>query len=449
MSKADSYGIAVDELEMRHGCIDGIEILNSEMEEMVRREIKYLHTQYTAHLTETGYDEYLCLMKRFSVPFQETLKIVKKYMLDQLSDYFSLVCDEIAIPQEKRLLFRLELDALAEIQIGNNEFVDYIASFKNAWKEKFPQHRYDDNIEKYIRTKKGICISAFGNKLGSIRNEKALFDLLAAVNIKLALSNGASDPGDLHDKVTYQTKNLSDNIRKNTFNECERKMTIYYHLQQTENYNAALSQEMIPYKTGLLYVNDILMEEIAFRDKSNQSSQQSRIRDDKNDSEMEKYARKYDVLISQKDAEIYDLKRELEYYEGIRSQEFRSELSQYTKAMMDIFQRLCDRKYGSPLNELYLMGNGLSEFNGDKMKAIVQNFLFVLNSIGISPYDVDKIGNKVPFDSEEANEIYSVNEKDVAEGLNRGLLSYPGWKYKGENLVLPWVMVEKEVDKNG
>ena len=457
MCKAGAYTIAVDEMEMRRSCIDRIKLLNSEMVELVLREIKYLHNQYTTALTEKDYDEYLNLMERFSAPFQDTLEIVEKYLLDytkkymphQSSDYFLLACDKMAIPQENRLLFLLELDALAEIQIGNNEFVDYIASFKQAWKEKFPQYNYDDTIEKYIRDKKGVCISAFGNKMGNIRNEKAIFDLLAAVNIKLALSNGASNPNDLHDKVTFQTKSLSDNIRKNVFNDCEQKMTTYYGLQQIENYNIALSKEMIPYKTGLLYINDVLMEEIAFRDKSNQPSQQSRIRDDKNDSEMEKYVRKYDVLISQKDAEIYDLKRELEYYEGIRSQEFRSELSQYTKAMMDIFQRLCDRKYGSPLNELYLMGTGLSEFNSDKMRAIIQNFLFVLDSIGISPYDVDKIGKKVPFDSEEANVIYSVNEKNVAEGLNRGLLNHPGWKYKGEKLVLPWVIMEKGSDKNG
>ena len=445
MYRTGVYSLAIDETEMRRSCLDVAGDLSGEAEVMVRREIVYLHSQYTAHLTEADYDAYLQLMNRFSVPFRDTLETVKKYM----TDYFLPVCEKLAVPPEKHLLFRLELDALAEIQIGNNEFVDYIAAFKQAWREKFPQYSYDDTVEKYLRSKKGICISAFGNRLRSIRNERALFELLAAVNIKLALSNGAADPNELHEKVTAQTKNLSDNIRSHLFNECEQKMTRYYDLGQRENYSAALAQEMIPYKTGLLYVNDILMEEIERRDKSNRPSQQSRMRDDQSDSEMEKYTRKYDVLISQKDAEIYDLKRELEYYEGVRSQEFRSELSQYTKAMMDIFQRLCDRKYGAPLNELYLMGSGLSELSSEKMKAAVQNFLFVLDGIGISPYDADKIGKKVPFDSEEANVVYAVNEKDIAEGLNRGLLNYPGWRYKGENLVLPWVTMETEADQNG
>ena len=445
MYRTGVYSLAIDETEMRRSCLDVAGDLSGEAEVMVRREIVYLHSQYTAHLTEADYDAYLQLMNRFSVPFRDTLETVKKYM----TDYFLPVCEKLAVPPEKHLLFRLELDALAEIQIGNNDFVDYIAAFKQAWREKFPQYSYDDTVEKYLRSKKGICISAFGNRLRSIRNERALFELLAAVNIKLALSNGAADPDELHEKVTAQTKNLSDNIRSHLFNECEQKMTRYYDLGQRENYSAALAQEMIPYKTGLLYVNDILMEEIERRDKSNRPSQQSRMRDDQSDSEMEKYTRKYDVLISQKDAEIYDLKRELEYYEGVRSQEFRSELSQYTKAMMDIFQRLCDRKYGAPLNELYLMGSGLSELSSEKIKAAVQNFLFVLDGIGISPYDADKIGKKVPFDSEEANIVYAVNEKDIAEGLNRGLLNYPGWRYKGENLVLPWVTMETEADQNG
>lgn len=469
MYRTGVYSLATDETEMRRSCLDVTGDLSGEAGGMVRREIVYLHSQYTAHLTEADYDAYLQLMNRFSDPFRDTLETVKKYMAekytvehhaaesrmpesrpsDLLTDYFLPVCEKLAVPLEKRLLFRLELDALAEIQIGNNDFVDYIAAFKQAWREKFPQYSYDDSVEKYLRSKKGICISAFGNRLKTIRNERALFELLAAVNIKLALSNGAADPNELHEKVTAQTKNLSDNIRSHLFNECEQKMTRYYDLGQRENYSAALAQEMIPYKTGLLYVNDILMEEIERRDKSNRPSQQSRMRDDQSDSEMEKYARKYDVLISQKDAEIYDLKRELEYYEGVRSQEFRSELSQYTKAMMDIFQRLCDRKYGAPLNELYLMGSGLSEFSSEKMKAAVQNFLFVLDGIGISPYDADKIGKKVPFDSEEANVVYAVNEKDIAEGLNRGLLNYPGWRYKGENLVLPWVTMETEADQNG
>jgi hypothetical protein len=64
---------------------------------------------------------------------------------------------------------------------------------------------------------------------------------------------------------------------------------------------------------------------------------------------------------------------------------------------------------------------------------------FVFSSIGINSYEIGKIGKRVRFYDDEANIIYNVDDTKVKEGMNIGVVKYPGWKFKDNELILPRV----------
>lgn len=457
-----SYYGALDEIQAREACLDRCGLADVDMENELARELEKFHRRYVQGLSESDYEKFEALFKRFESPFAALLNAtidaaIKRQKTTTTTtrraertrdrqDIFPRLCDTLNIPQNDRISFRLKLDALIETQITNGEFLDFFDSLKNAWDEKFTGTPFVDEIKEYVRQKKNICAVVFGNKVSAIRDEKILFDLLASVNVKIALANGATNVDDLRDKVIRQTEQLSHGILQSVFIESRKKVTREYNLERNENFAANFQTELTPYKPDLLYLNDILIEEIAIRDKRN-ASRSARIRTDQNvESELDKAAKKYEMIIAQKDSEIYELRRDLAYYESLKSQDFRSDFSQQSRALREIFQSLCDSKYGAPLNELLLMNLGAAEITPSSVKTAVQNLLFVFNSLGVTPYEIKKIGKTIRFASDEANINYSVNEKDIVEGLNTGTLKYPGWKYKGEELVLPQLVVNKEDD---
>ena len=274
---------------------------------------------------------------------------------------------------------------------------------------------------------------AYGNNISLLRNESFLFLMLADVTLKLALVEGAKNVADLTQKIKDLTIQLGDNI-KDIFIESRKNVVRGYHLAYRGEYPSDIANVLIPYRTDLLYLRDIIIEEISFRNAGN--IVQKQVKKTKDVSE-------YELLLSQKDAEIYDLKRELEYYENIKQQEFKAEVSQYNKALTDLFRKMCDFKYNSPLNELYLLANTGKEIKSEEMKGVLQNLLFILSTMNIVPYETGNVGKKVKFYDDEANIVYAVDDNKVKEGLNKGVQVYPGWKYKEAELVLPRVDVEE------
>ena len=83
---------------------------------------------------------------------------------------------------------------------------------------------------------------------------------------------------------------------------------------------------------------------------------------------------------------------------------------------------MCEYKFGAPLSELYRIANSNTDIKAEDLNTVMKNFRFVFNSMGITPYDTNNVGKKLYFDSEDANVIYVVNEKDVVEGMNTGTL---------------------------
>lgn len=459
---AESYYLAVDEVQMRNASLDRCNFSDVELENDTSRELERFHRRYVQGLSENDYDSFLALLKKFEEPFLTLVDTVVKDARKRQKpsgnasrrseretdrrDIFLRLCEKLSVPQTDRIIFKLKLDALIEIQITNGEFLDFFDSLEAGWSEKFPQHAYCDEVKEYARQKKNICIVVFGNKVSAIRDEKVLFDLLASANVKIALANGATSPEDLREKISHQTNQLSRNIQ-NFFGDSRKKIMREYLLERSENFRLNFQSELTPFKPELLYLNDILLEEIGRRDRGNANGKPARIRTDKNvESEVDKVVKKYEMIVAQKDSEIYNLQRDLAYYESLKSQDFRSDFSQYSKALREIFQGLCDGKYGAPLNELFLMHLGVGEITPEKVRTAIQNLLFIFNNLGITPYETKKLGRKIKFTSDEANVNYSVNEKEIAEGLNEGVLKYPGWRYKGEELVLPLISMKKEED---
>ena len=455
---AGSYLSALDLEPMREACLDAAGLSDADLENELAREIEKFHHRYIQGLSENDYEIFEALFQKFESPFAAFLNATIDAALKrqkvtnperrrptrnrERQDIFLRLCEKLNIPTDDRIIFKLKLDALIEIQITNGEFLDFFDSLKNGWDEKFPGLAYCDEVKEYVRQKKNICTAIFGNKVSAIRDEKVLFDLLASVNVKIALANGAGSADELRDKVIHQTEQLSRGILQGVFIESRKKVTREYLLDRSENFSANFQTELTPFKPELLYLNDILIEEIARRDKG---SKTARIRTDQNvESELDRCVKKYEMIVAQKDSEIYDLRRDLAYYESMK--DFRNDFSQRGQVLREIFQSLCSSKYGAPLNELFLMNTGASEITESSVRTAIQNLLFIFNNLGVIPYETKKIGKNIRFASDEANVTYTVEEKNLADGLNSGVLKYPGWRYNGENLVLPLISMKKEGD---
>ena len=267
-----------------------------------------------------------------------------------------------------------------------------------------------------------------------------LFEMLACVNIKIALANGARNYRELDSCIRKQTFDLAENLR-NYFVENKKKIIGYYRLDDYRgvDFEPELNEAMIPFKKDLMYLNELIMEEINYRNQDNATTKQ-----EKTILKRAKGLSEYEFMLSEKDAEIHDLKRDLEYYENLAAQSFKSEVSQYDKALIEMVQRLCDTRYGSVLNELFLLSSGKKEMTNDQVRSLVQNLFFVFSSLGINPSEVSKIGKKVKFYSDELDKVYTFDESQVKSGKNVGHVIYPGWKYRDSDLVMPRVSPIKE-----
>lgn len=436
---AENFSALNNETQIKSVCLNATKIIDDDAETAFKKEINRRYNQYLCDFSEEDYKSFKLLMENFSASFTKIFDALKGIIATQeikYPDAFSILCKKLDVPADKKIIFRLKLDALAEIQIGNNNHVEYFDNLKEDWREKFPEYKYCDEVENYIQQEKRACIVAFGNKLTTMRNEVLIFELLTAIKIKLALAEGVLTPNELQTALTQKIEKLPQEELREKLNERRKKITEYYGLNLRENYNANIKNELVPYRASLLYADEILTEEILLRYRN--SAAQIRPATDR-DTE-----KKYELLLSEKDAEIYRLNREIEYYENIKSQEFRNDFSKYDEAFAKLFQQLCGYKFGAPLNELYLMLKSETDIKIDDLKTVIKNFVFVLNTLGISPYEIKNIGKKLRFDSEDANVVYSVNEKDVVDGINSGTLKYPGWKHGEKKIVLPFITIDKE-----
>lgn len=439
---AENFAAVTDETTILDACFNIGKNFDDDLKAIFMQEIKRRYAMYLRDLTASELDAFKALMKEFEVPFKNIFDAVQNLLCKKQSsppertDAFSVLCKKIGVSFKEEFLFRLKLNALAEIQIGSNAHVDFFDGFKADWREKFPQYRYCDELEAYIRQEKSGCIASYGNKLSSLRNEMLLLDLLVEVKIKLALAEGISSPEELQDKLTQNFNLFPKESIRNILDERKNKIINYYSLSRPENYSTNIKEEFVPYRAALLYVDEILTEEIFRRYKISVSRTPTTVDHDAK--------KKYEMIISQKDKEIYDLKRDLEYYENMKSREFRSDFSRYDEALTTLFRRMCEYKFGAPLNELYLLFNSGTDIKAETLKAVMKNFLFVFNSMGITPYDTKNLGKKIQFDSEDANVVYAVNEKNIVEGTNVGTLKYPGWKHDEKKIVLPLLILDKE-----
>ena len=262
--------------------------------------------------------------------------------------------------------------------------------------------------------------------------------MIASVNLKSALSEGATDLSDLKKRLEKKSAKLSHKTLENAFNESVDKMLDRYSLASEKGFDENIKNELVPFRVDLLYVDEILIDEILRRNETGNA-----IKPNENIKINSDYEKKLKRIIEQQEAEISELKHDIEYYEKVQSQGFRNEVQKYEEVFEKLFKYMCNQKYGAPLNELYLISLRDDDIKSDEIKTIVKNFLFVFNILGINPYEAKNIGKVLPFDSEEANVIYAVDEKDLVEGINKGKVKYPGWKYKDKQMVLPFVVTEK------
>ena len=396
----------------------------------VEKEIGFLVKRYTESLDEDVYERFLNIMRVVEEDFSKSYNRITGFVRDKsgsIEELLSLygITDSIR--------FHLVVDAVSEIATIKNQQLDYFDEFRDEWEKRFPTYPFGEEVKNYVKTKERAFVISYGGNINSIRNENLLYIMLMNVSVKLAIAEGAKDNSELIQKIREQNEKLVDEIKETLVSYRDRTIR-KYHLNSKEDYHEELRSAMIPFKTDLLYLRDIIIEEISLRNNGDDLPSKSRINKDISE---------YELLLSQKEAELLDLRHELEYYENIKQQEFKTGISQYNKALTDLFIKLCDRKYNSPLNELYLMANGNKETNQSNIRTAIQNMLFILSTMDITPYETGNVGKKVNFYDDEANNVYSVDEKHVKEGINKGIQVYPGWRYKDIDLVLPRVEVEE------
>lgn len=443
---AENYHSAVDREKILNQARNFGKELKEDDEKLFYEEMNKRVRNYTQNLSEEDYKNFKTVFEKCESAFKKLFDGLKNFFGVQSDgggsnkqNAFEIVCKKFKIAPEDSQLFKLKLDAFAEIQISRNNFVEYFDSFTPEWEERFPQYICDEETKNYVRQEKSACIMAFGNKIHTIKNESLLVDLLASINLKLALSDGATNIQDLEKMLEKKAAQFSNDALKKAFAESAKKMLHYYALDTDKNYDSRIKDELIVYRADLMYVNEILMEEVSSRDKKNAPKNP-----DVNSNE-----KKYEMLLAQKDGEIYELKRELEYYENIQSQGFRNDFSKFDEAMTKLFKQMCEVKYGAPLSELYLLSKKEVGVNAEDIQAIVKNFLFVFSSLGINIYETKNLGKTIKFDSDDANVVYAVDEKNLVDGINSGKLKYPGWKYGKNEIVLPFVTIEKESEVDG
>lgn len=413
-------------------------LANEDDKATFEKETGTLTRRYADMIDEDIYNEFLTVMANVADDFDEAYSKIVSFVMGDDSvgkvGSFAGILEAYKVSEADATKFHLEVDAIAETVVIKNHQLEYEDEFKSEWEKHFPKYKYCDQVAEYVKTKKSAFVLCYGNNISSIRNENFLFVMLADVTVKLALVDEAQNVYDLTRKVKDLTKELGDNI-KGVFIDSRKHAIRVYHLAGKEDYSVDLRDVLIPYRTDLMYLRDIIIEEISYRNAGNIVQRESRATKDSSE---------YELLLSQKDAEIYELKHELEYYENIKQQEFKAEISQYNRALTDLFRKMCDFKYGSPLNELYLLANGIKDFSQENTRGILQNLLFILSTMNIVPYETGNVGKKVKFYDDEANMVYAVEDDKVNEGLNQGIQVYPGWKYKDTELVLPKVDIEEE-----
>lgn len=413
------------------------EFRDSDDAKIFLNEVLNLLEIYFIDISEDKYNYLIEKITEMEEKFENTYSCLVGYVFNsgntEKKGSFASLLEIYNVSEDETTKFHLKLDATVETVVIKNEFLEYEDEFKNEWEKNFTDYKYSDELFEYVKTKKSAFLLSYGNKISSLKNESFLFMMLAFVTVKLAIADGAKNVDDLVNKIKDITSELGDNV-KEIFIDSRKNVMRVYHLFNKEEYPAEWREILIPYRTDLMYLKDIIIEEIGIREAG--SIVQKHYSKTKSSDE-------YELIISQKDKEIYELKRELEFYENIKQQEFKAEVSQYNKALADLFLKLCDLKYNSPLNELYLVATGSKESSMENVRGILKNMMFVFSSMNIVPYEVDNVGKKIQFYEEEANIVYSVDNSKLKEGLNHGIQEYPGWKYKNTELVLPKVDIEE------
>lgn len=438
MYRASSFDEIMDENDFVTSCIEMYE-LPENIYPAFEKEIYYLYGQYTAGLTYEQYSSFCSCLYMFIDTFEQVFRKVAGCVLGHKTninkDSFIALCEKCHISDKKRIVFKLQVDALAEVKVCESDFVEYYESLKYSWEKKFPEYEFCDEVKDYVNEHKRPFVLIYGNQLRNLRKEMQLFEMLACVNIKIALANGVRNYRELDKSIKKQTYDLAENLR-NYFVDNKRKIIGYYRLDdyREADFEPELNEAMIPFKKDLMYLNELIMEEINYRNQDNAITKK-----EKSILKTAKRLSDYEGMLSEKDEEIDDLKRELEYYENLAAQNFKSEVSQYDKALREMVQRLCDMRYGSVLNELYLLSAGKKTMTNEQIRSLIQNLIFVLSSMGINPTGISKIGKKVKFYSDELNEVYTFDESKVKPGMNIGHVTYPGWKYHDSELILPRV----------
>ena len=159
----------------------------------------------------------------FELVYQAVADCVLGYTANIKKDSFTVLCEKNKISEDRRIMFKLQVDAVAEVKVCESDFVEYFESLRYSWEKCFPDYSFGDEVKDYLNEHKRPFILIYGNQLRNLRKEIQLFEMLACVNIKIALANGARNFRGLDSNIRKQTYDLAANLR-GYFAENKRKI---------------------------------------------------------------------------------------------------------------------------------------------------------------------------------------------------------------------------------
>ena len=190
MYRAASFDVITEENEFIRKCINAYE-LPEDIFYIFEKEVHYLYGQYTTGLTYEQYASFCSLLYSFidvfELVYQAVADCVLGYTANIKKDSFTVLCEKNKISEDRRIMFKLQVDAVAEVKVCESDFVEYFESLRYSWEKCFPDYSFGDEVKDYLNEHKRPFILIYGNQLRNLRKEIQLFEMLACVNIKANL----------------------------------------------------------------------------------------------------------------------------------------------------------------------------------------------------------------------------------------------------------------------
>jgi len=328
-------------------------------------------------------------------------------------------------------LFWLKLDSLIEIASIKTEIRDYISLVIVLWPKLFSNIEFNDIVIEYINKIKTSYKILFNNGIKDINSDRILIKMLASVYVKLSLIENNDG---LLQNLKVKSMDIASNISHQDIKEYFIDQINFFLRQYCGNrtiLDSELKDTIITFKNDFIILKDIIVEELLKRNKYSIKKVEYPENLNKKNSNFDKIRNEFQQSLDGQNEEIINLKKELEYYKNLEKEDFILASEQRDSVIKDLFYKLNSSNNGNILDNLFSIAHGYSELSINDIKMILQNLFFVFKSLGITAYDIDKIGSELKISSEQLGTEYRINDNQSISIECFCKVKFPGWLMKG------------------